>query len=66
MKKLIITIPQFGAPKIEAEGFNGEGCVEASKPFERILSGGATENREFKPEWQNSDSTAEEEERLQW
>jgi hypothetical protein len=31
MKKLTITIDRIGKPKVEADGFNGVGCMTASK-----------------------------------
>lgn len=31
MKKLTITIDAIGKPKVEADGFNGVGCMTASK-----------------------------------
>ena len=66
-KKILITIPPYGAPKIEAEGFNGIGCAEATAAFEQALSGGAIENRTYKPEWSNPETgTEQEQEGLSW
>lgn len=50
-RKIIVTIPQFGAPKVEAEGFNGEGCAEATASIERALNSQGVESRDYKPEW---------------
>jgi hypothetical protein len=61
MKKIVATIPQVGAPKIEAVGFNGVGCEAATAPFEKALSSGVIANREYKDEWANPETTTEEE-----
>ena len=33
MKKITITIDKIGRPKIEADGFVGGSCLEATKPI---------------------------------
>ena len=39
---------QTGKTKVEAQGFNGAGCIAATQPFEDAL--GIVSDREFKPE----------------
>ncbi|MBW4617184.1 MAG: DUF2997 domain-containing protein [Desmonostoc vinosum HA7617-LM4] len=39
-----------GEVKVEAEGFDGLSCLEATRPFEEAL--GVVEDRTFKPEAQ--------------
>lgn len=64
-RKIKVTIPQIGAPKIEAIGFNGDGCTEATYSIEKALSGSGGVSREFKPEWaENGDQT--EQQHLHW
>lgn len=49
-----ITISPIGKPTVEAIGFNGVGCTDATAPIERALSGGQIDfTRELKPEWNN-------------
>ena len=38
MKTLKITIDKLGKPKVEADGFNGVGCVSATKPVLAALT----------------------------
>lgn len=64
-KKIIVTIPQFGSPKVEAVGFNGEGCTEATAAIEKALNSAGSETREYKPEWSNSADEGEQEQ-LSW
>jgi hypothetical protein len=40
-KRIRVTIDALGNPKIEAEGYAGVGCTEATAPIERALSGKA-------------------------
>ena len=48
-RAIIITFDQAtGHTKIEAEGFEGTGCILATQPFEEAL--GIVSDREFKPE----------------
>ena len=49
MKQIIIDIKPDGSVKIEAVGFQGQSCLEATKPFEEAL--GKVEAREEKPEY---------------
>lgn len=48
MKKLIVTATPSGKTTIEAEGFHGQGCTQASAFLERAL--GTVESRTDKPE----------------
>jgi len=36
-KQIIININKQGETKIEAVGYDGNGCVKATKPFEDLL-----------------------------
>lgn len=67
MKKIIVTVPQFGKPVVEAEGFNGQGCEEATSMIEKALNSEGTESREYKPEWSNFEvGTEDEQEHIRW
>jgi hypothetical protein len=67
MKTITVTIPQYGSPKVEANGFDGEGCAAATKPIEQALSGNIKADVEYKPEWSNPETHSEhEEETLKW
>ena len=57
MKQIAITISPVGKPKVEAIGFNGQGCEQATKGIEAALSGGNVQDRDFKPEYTNTDQT---------
>ena len=48
MKKLIVTATPSGKTTIEAEGFHGVGCTQASAFLERAL--GTVTSRTDKPE----------------
>lgn len=53
-RSIKITINPIGKPTVEAIGFNGVGCADATAPIERALSGGQIDfTRELKPEWNN-------------
>lgn len=49
MKQIKITIDAVGRPTIEADGFAGVGCKDATKPIEDIFRGAAMQT-EDKPE----------------
>jgi hypothetical protein len=49
MKKIEITFMQDGSCTIEAKGFNGSGCLDATAPFEEAL--GIVTDRKKKPEY---------------
>ena len=53
-RKIIVKIDPRGNATVEAQGFNGQGCTDATKAIEQALAGGGGEvTREFKPEWSN-------------
>jgi len=49
-KSIRITIDQLGRPKVEAIGFYGHGCQDATKGIIDKLSGGKGIDVNFKPE----------------
>ena len=57
-KQIIITIDRKGATAIEAEGFTGTSCLDATKSFEDALQG-VTVERENKPEMYESGTDQE-------
>jgi hypothetical protein len=67
-RKIKISISPLGAPTIEAQGFNGQGCTDATKAIETALAGGQGGiTREMKPEWFNSnDASQDEQEHVRW
>jgi len=67
-KRVKITIDAMGVPTVEAIGFNGMGCTDATSPIERALSGGnGNVDRVLKPEWNNMGNTdAQEQEHQRW
>ncbi|KQN96862.1 DUF2997 domain-containing protein [Paenibacillus sp. Leaf72] len=50
MKEIEFTFKNDGSVSIEAIGFKGQGCEEATKAFEQAL--GQLEKRSHKPEYQ--------------
>ena len=64
-RKVIVTIDALGRPKIEADGFAGASCEVATKPIEEALAGGNPLQREYKPEWEQSQSETVSEE-IHW
>lgn len=56
-KKIIVTIDPLANTTVEAEGFNGVGCADATKAIEQaVAGGGGVVTREFKPEYRGTDS----------
>ena len=51
-KRIKVIIDPYGNAKIEAIGFNGVGCTEATSSLERALGGGT--ERSFKDEYYTS------------
>jgi len=49
MKEIEIIVKLDGTSTVEAKGFNGIGCTDATKVFEEAL--GAVEKRKKKPEF---------------
>lgn len=65
-KKIVVTIDaKTGKPTIEAVGFNGVGCQDATAAFENLFSASGEVTRVLKPEWHNS-SDAEVEQHQTW
>lgn len=64
MKRIVVTIDQMGKAVVEAQGFDGIGCTEATGPIERALSDSST--RVEKPEFFNSGEVGETEKAVQW
>lgn len=50
-KKVEIIIDPLGNPSIEAIGFGGQGCTDATAAIEKALAGSGQITREYKPEW---------------
>jgi hypothetical protein len=65
-KRVKVVISPLGVPTIEAIGFNGVGCTDATAPIERALAGGnGSVDRVLKPEWYSTE-TAQEQEQVRW
>jgi len=63
-KKITFTIDPLGNPTIDADGFKGTSCKNATEAFEKIFEGGSP-NVVEKPEMMESDEI-ETEEQLHW
>ena len=50
-KQIKITITPMGDPTVEAIGFAGVGCADATAAIEGALSGGKVADRSYKPEF---------------
>lgn len=48
-KHVVVTIRPSGRVDVEANGFNGVGCTEATEQIEIVL--GSKVDRDFKPEY---------------
>lgn len=46
MKTIEVTILPDGTTKIEAIGFQGKGCADATKSLELVLAGGGDDNKD--------------------
>jgi hypothetical protein len=51
-RKIVVKIDPLGNPTVEAVGFNGLGCQEATRGLEQAL-GGTLDQRTLKPEAYN-------------
>ena len=60
MQRIIFKISPVGKPTIEADGYSGRSCLDATAPYEARLSGGGADRVE-KPEINNIETTVEEE-----
>lgn len=67
-KKITVKIDPLGNTKVEAHGFNGEGCTDATKAIEDVLAGGAGGiDRQLKPEWyQHGEADTEDHNEVRW
>lgn len=60
-QKITLTIDPMGNPKIEAFGFTGGKCANATEAIEKALAGtGKPMTRELKPEWHESEGAGNE------
>lgn len=51
-KEIVVTIDQLGNAVVEAKGFKGKGCTDATAAIEQALSaGGGAVDRVMKPEF---------------
>ena len=64
MSTLNITIGKSGKVTIEANGFSGGSCTEATKKLEQAIGGKA--KRDLKSEYYEVDSTNTQTETLHW
>ncbi len=55
MKKIVFTFKADGRVDIDAQGFHGKGCADASAPFEKVL--GVEGERVKKPEFYHAEPT---------
>lgn len=65
-KTITIKISPVGDVVIEADGFSGAGCVEATKGIEVALGGGAGVERTHKSDYNESDTGVQEEVHQTW
>lgn len=50
MKQIIIDIAADGTTNVEAVGFKGKGCADATQQIEIAIGGAAPKKRKMKPE----------------
>lgn len=60
-RSIEVVISPLGKVKVEAKGFDGQGCEDATKPIEDALSGKGGMTRELKPEWHNENEEEQDE-----
>lgn len=65
-QKIKVTISPLGLPTVEAVGFNGVGCEDATKALEQALASGGGMERVFKPEWSASEEEGQHEQQRMW
>lgn len=51
MRQIIITIATDGTSTVDAQGFKGKGCADASEQIEIALGGTGTKKKTKKPEY---------------
>lgn len=64
-KTIRVSIDPLGNTKVEADGFQGVGCAEATKPIEDALAGAGGAERVYKPEWNEHEEQGEQA-KLHW
>lgn len=64
-QKIKVSIDRMGNSKVEAEGFVGTSCAEATKVVEQALAGKGGMERSFKDEWYESEGQHEQQ-KLGW
>ena len=65
-RSIKVSIDPMGNVKIEADGFAGGNCADATKPIEQALSGGSGMERTLKPEWNMTEGSEQEQEHQTW
>ncbi len=56
-KQIKVTISPLGVPSVDAIGFKGANCADATKAIEKALAGGAGDMTQvMKPEWHETES----------
>lgn len=64
-RQIKITVDPLGNTKIDAEGFQGESCLDATRGLELALQG-ASQDRNLKPEYDEAENTSTEAESLRF
>lgn len=59
MRTITVDISPAGSVKIDAAGFKGKGCAEATEVIEIAIGGGAVKSKKKKPEFFASPSTGQ-------
>jgi hypothetical protein len=59
LRSITIDISPAGTVKVEAHGFQGKGCAEATEQIEIVLGGQAKKTKKKKPEFFASPSTGQ-------
>lgn len=66
-KTIKVTIDPVGNSTVEAIGFMGQGCADATKGIEQALAGGAGKvTREIKDEWQMAEEEQQQQQHQSW
>jgi hypothetical protein len=66
-RSIEVVISPLGKCRVEAKGFDGQGCEDATKPIEDALAGKGGVSRELKPEWNNeTDEIQDESVSVEW
>ena len=51
MRSITVDITPAGSVKVEAHGFKGKGCAEATEQIEIVLGGAGAKTKKKKPEF---------------